>query len=120
LKWVVTEVPTPGQLRRALSKWLKPTSIPSNPEKCAVTPSLPITGPAPRFITVEFKSTDKAVKQVNPSYIHKVPYVTVGKVENAFRLKNGTQSVEVYSKKQMETALVAELLCSYPIQVERP
>lgn len=69
---------------------------------------------------MEFKSTDKAVKQMNPSYIHKALDVTVDKVGNAFRLKNGTQSVEVYSGKQVGALLKAEFLCSYHFQVERP
>jgi hypothetical protein len=65
------EVPTPAQLRRGpfkmAFKHLKPTSIPSNPENCFTTSSPPIIIPAPRFIIVEFKTTGKAVKQINLS-----------------------------------------------------
>jgi hypothetical protein len=69
---------------------------------------------------VGFKSTGKAKKRPNPSYIHKALDVTVGKVGNAFRLKNGAQYMEVYSEKQVKAVLKAELLCSYSVQVERP
>jgi hypothetical protein len=43
----------------------------------------------------------------------------LGKLKNASRLNNGTLFVEVQNDKQAEVLMKANLLGSYPVQVER-
>jgi hypothetical protein len=75
--------------------------------------------PAPCFITFRLKDTEKMMRNVNPFYIQKALNGIVGKVKNASHLKNGTLLVEVQNDKQAEVLLKANLLGSYPVQVER-
>jgi hypothetical protein len=75
--------------------------------------------PAPRIITFKLKDTEKNMRNINPFYIQKALDGIAGKVKNASRLKNGTLLVEVQNDKQAEVLMKANILGSYPIQVER-
>jgi hypothetical protein len=74
---------------------------------------------APLFITFRLKDTEKNMRNINPLNIQKALDGIAGKVKNASCLKNGTLPVEVQNDKQAEVLLKANLLGSYPIQVER-
>jgi hypothetical protein len=65
------------------------------------------------------KDTEENMRNINPFYIQKALDCIAGKVKNAYHMKNGTLFVEVQNDKQAEVLLKANLLGSYPVQVER-
>jgi hypothetical protein len=75
--------------------------------------------PDPRFITFRLKDTETIMRNTNPFYIQKALDGIAPKVKNASRLKKGTLFVEVQNDKQAEVLMKANLLGSYPVQVER-
>jgi hypothetical protein len=75
--------------------------------------------PALRFVTFRLKDTDKNMRHINPFYVQKALDARAGKVKNVSRLRNGTLLIETRNDKQTELLLKANLLSSYPVEVDR-
>jgi hypothetical protein len=75
--------------------------------------------PAPKFLTLRLKNTEKTMKDVNPFCVKQGLDLICGKVKNVPRLRNGTLLVEAITENQSNALLKVSLLGSYLIQVER-
>jgi hypothetical protein len=75
--------------------------------------------PAPKFLTLRLKNTEKTMKDISPFYVKQGLDLNRGKIKNASGLRNGTLFVETFTENQSNALLKASLLGSYPIQVER-